>query len=143
MPVHPFSLGLIYSVQCDRMYTFKKEERLCNKKLIDGLFHSGSSFLCYPFKVSFTIVPAAQPAAEVLFAVAKKRYKRAVDRNHIKRRMREAYRLSKQELLYNHLTEVDKTIVLSIAYIGKEIAEYDVMEKKMQKALVQLCTMIA
>jgi len=125
------------------MYTFKKEERLCNKKLIDGLFHSGSSFLCYPFKVSFNIVTDGQPAAQVLFAVAKKRYKRAVDRNYIKRRMREAYRLAKQDLLYNHLATVDKTIVLSIAYIGKEIAEYEVIDKKMQKALTQLCTLIA
>jgi ribonuclease P protein component len=125
------------------MYTFKKEERLCNKKLIDGLFHSGSSFLCYPFKVSFNIVANGQPAAQVLFAVAKKRYKHAVDRNHIKRRMREAYRLAKQDLLYNHLATVDKTIVLSIAYIGKEIAEYEVIDKKMQKALTQLCTLIA
>ena len=125
------------------MHTFKKEERLCNKKLIDGLFHSGSSFLCYPFKVSFNIVVNGQPPAQVLFAVAKKRYKRAVDRNHIKRRMREAYRLAKQDLLYNHLATVDKTIVLSIAYIGKEIAEYEVIDKKMQKALTQLCALIA
>jgi ribonuclease P protein component len=126
------------------MYTFKKEERLCNKRLIDGLFTNGSSFLCYPFKVSFSIVPPGQPfAAQVLFAVAKKRYKRAVDRNYIKRRMREAYRLSKQEILYNHLQAVDKTIVLSISYIGKEISEYDLIEKKMQKALLQLCTQIA
>jgi len=125
------------------MYTFKKEERLCNKKLIDGLFHSGSSFLCYPFKVSFNLIPAGQPAAQVLIAVAKKRYKHAVDRNLIKRRTREAYRLYKQQLLYNHLATVDKSIVLSISYIGKEIAGYDVFEKKMQKALAQLCSMIA
>ncbi len=125
------------------MYTFKKEERLCNKKLIDGLFHSGSSFLCYPLKVSFNVVPATQPAAQVLIAVAKKRYKHAVDRNLIKRRIREAYRLSKQQLLYDHLATVDKTIVLSISYIGKEIAGYDMIHKKMQKALAQLCSMIA
>jgi ribonuclease P protein component len=125
------------------MYTFKKEERLCNKKLIDGLFQNGSSFLCYPYKVSFNIIAPSDKPAQILFAVAKKRYKRAVDRNAIKRRMREAYRLAKQQLLYNHLTAVDKTIVLSIAYIGKEIEDYSVMDKKMQKALTQLCTLIA
>lgn len=125
------------------MYTFKKEERLCNKRLIDGLFKNGSSFLCYPYKVSFNIVTAGTLPAQVLFAVAKKRYKHATDRNHIKRRMREAYRLSKQQMLYDHLAAVDKAIVLSIAYIGKEIETYSVMDKKMQKALAQLCTMIA
>jgi len=125
------------------MYTFKKEERLCNKRLIDGLFHNGSSFLCYPFKVSWIPAPDGQAvAAQILFAAAKKRFKRAVDRNLIKRRMREAYRLAKQEYLYDHLQSLNKPILLSVAYIGKEIADYTVMEKKMQKALVQLCTQI-
>ena len=123
------------------MYTFKKEERLCNKKLIDGLFHKGSSFLCYPFKVSWLAVPA-NPAlpVQVVFAVSKKRYKHAVDRNLIKRRMREAYRLLKQQLLYDHLLTADRSIVLSIGFIGKEIADYQLMEKKMHKALLQICS---
>ena len=75
------------------MYTFKKEERLCNKRLIDGLYHNGSSFLCYPFKATWCLsdLPAPFPA-QVLFAVSKKRFKRAVDRNRVKRLMREAYR---------------------------------------------------
>jgi len=125
------------------MYTFKKEERLCNKRLIDELFKNGSSFLCYPLKVSYNISATANVPAQVLFAVAKKRYKHAVDRNLLKRRMRETYRLNKQQLLYDHLNVADKHIVLSIAYIGKEIEDYAVIDKKMQKALTQLCTLIA
>jgi ribonuclease P protein component len=125
------------------MYTFKKEERLCNKRLIDGLFHNGSSFLCYPFRVSWLAAPPGQlVTAQVLFAVAKKRYKHAVDRNLIKRRMREAYRLAKQQHLYNHLIAVNKPIILSIGYIGKEIEDYTLMEKKMQKVLAQICGQI-
>ncbi len=84
-----------------------------------------------------------QVPVQVLFAVAKKRYKRAVDRNVLKRRMREAYRLHKQELLYNFLTQADKSILLSISYIGKEINEYKLIEKKMQKLFSQLCEGIA
>jgi ribonuclease P protein component len=123
------------------MYTFKKEERLCNKKLIDGLFHNGSSFLCYPFKVSWRAAPAGQTVpVQVVFAVAKKRYKRAVDRNLIKRRMREAFRLLKQQALYDALSASDKTILLSIGFIGKEIADYGMMEKKMLKTLLQVST---
>jgi len=126
------------------MYTFKKEERLCNKKLIDKLFHNGSSFLCYPFKASWLFVetPAAFPA-QILFSVAKKRYKHAHDRNLIKRRMREAYRLNKQEHLYNMLNGCNKHIVFSIGYIGKEITEYGFTEKKMLKLLTQLCAEIS
>ena len=123
------------------MYTFKKEERLCNKKLIDGLFHNGSSFLCYPLRVSWALAPADQPVpVQVLFAVAKKRYKRAVDRNLIKRRMREAYRLQKQQALYSQLSISGKAIILSIGFIGKEIGDYELIEKKMLKALSQVCT---
>ncbi|RWY53723.1 ribonuclease P protein component [Mucilaginibacter gilvus] len=126
------------------MHTFKKEERLCNKKLIDGLFHSGSSFLCYPFRASWMLSGAEQQfPVQVLFAVAKKRYKRAVDRNLIKRLMREAYRLNKQSLLYSPLTDVDKRIVLSIGYIGKEIGDFAFVEKKMLKLLGQLGTEVS
>jgi len=126
------------------MQTFKKEERLCNKRLIDGLFHNGSSFLCYPFKASWLVVNGPQEVpVQVLFSVAKKRYKRAVDRNLLKRRMREAYRLHKQEQLYNLLKQADKHIILSIGYIGKEINEYKLIERKMLKLLAQLCEGIA
>ena len=122
------------------MYTLKKEERLCNKKLIDELFHNGSSFLCYPFKASWMFTDAAQPfPAQVLFAVSKKRFKRAVDRNRIKRVSREVYRLNKQAHLYDQLTGSEKKIVVSLAYIGKELPEYGFAEKKMLKLLKQLC----
>jgi len=119
-----------------KIYTFTKEERLCNKKLIDELFHKGSSFLCYPFKVSWIAVDEPQPfPGQVLFGVPKKRYKQAVDRNLLKRRMREAYRLNKQQRLYSILQEADKNIVFSIGYIGKEINTYELIEKKMLKLL--------
>jgi ribonuclease P protein component len=122
------------------MYTFKKEERLCNKRLIDSLFQSGSSFLCYPFKVSWLPSEESQPfPVQILFSVPKKRFKRAVDRNLIKRRMREAYRLHKQQYLYDKLNDADKNIILSLGYIGKEIAPFELAEKKMLKLLTQLC----
>src|ERR1700761_5271465 len=121
------------------MQTFKKEERLCNKRLIDSLFHNGSSFLCYPFKASWLFIDEPQSSpAQILFSVSKKRFKRAVDRNVIKRRMREVYRLHKQQQLYDQLFAADKRIVFSVGYIGKEIVPYELMEKKMLKLLAQL-----
>lgn len=121
------------------MYTFKKEERLCNKKLIDGLFHNGSSFLCYPFRVSWLLVDEVMPyPAQVMVVVSKKRYKRAVDRNLVKRRIREAFRLNKQQHLYQQLDEAGKRIVFSINYVGKEILPYELIGKKMLKLLQQL-----
>ena len=126
------------------MYTFKKEERLCNKKLIDKLFHNGSSFLCYPFKASWLLIDEPmQFPVQILFSVSKRRYKHAVDRNLIKRRMRDVYRLNKQKHLYDTLNSSNKKIVLSVGFIGKEIAEYDFSEKKMLKLLTQLCDEIS
>jgi len=125
------------------MHTFKKEERLCNKRLIDELFHNGSSFLCYPFKVSWLLVEGPQQfPVQIVFSVSKKRYKRAVDRNLVKRRMREAYRLHKETQLYDLLNSADKKIVLSLGYIGKEIAPYDLIEIKVMKLLTQLSNQI-
>ena len=121
------------------MYTFKKEERLCNKKLIDELFHNGSSFLCYPYRVTWlTVEDHIEFPVQVLIAVPKKRYKLAVDRNLVKRRIREAYRLNKQEHLYNLIGSLQKKIVFSVGYVGKEIEPYPVMVKKMLKLLKQL-----
>ncbi|RYY36592.1 MAG: ribonuclease P protein component [Sphingobacteriaceae bacterium] len=122
------------------MHTFKKEERLCNKRLIDSLYHSGSSFLCYPFKVSWLVTTHPMPyPAQVVFSVSKKRFKRATQRNLVKRRSREAYRLHKQQLLYNTLTASGKNIAFSLGYIGKEIEDFSFFEKKMIKLLGQLC----
>ena len=89
-----------------------------------------------------TRLPQQFPA-QILFSISKKRFKKAVDRNLIRRRMREAYRLHKQEGLYNKLGASDKKIVLSLGYIGKEIAAYEFTEKKMLKLLNQLCAEIA
>ncbi|HTI59364.1 ribonuclease P protein component [Mucilaginibacter sp.] len=127
-----------------KIYSFTKEERLCNKRLIDELFHNGSSFLCYPFKVSW--MAASQPQefpAQVLFSVPKKRFKSAVDRNLLKRRMREAYRLNKQQYLYSSLDAREKQIVFSVGYIGKEINDYDLIHKKMLKLLTGLAELSA
>jgi len=130
-------VGAIYS---NKMYTFKKEERLCNKSLVDQLFHSGSSFLCYPFKVSWLNADAAQPfPAQVLFSVSKKRFKRAVDRNLVKRISREVYRLNKQAHLYDHLNNSGRKLIVALAYVGKELPEYHFVEKKMLKLFKQLC----
>ncbi|WP_342769427.1 ribonuclease P protein component [Mucilaginibacter oryzae] len=126
------------------MYTFKKEERLCNKRLIDKLFHNGSSFLCYPFRVSWLLntEPQLYPA-QILFSVSKKRYKHAVDRNTIKRLMRETYRLNKQQQLYQALQLADKKVLISVGYVGKEIEPYLFLEKKMLKLLNQLSNELA
>jgi ribonuclease P protein component len=125
------------------MNKFYKEERLCSKKSLDLLFKNGSSFLLYPFRVTYHFV--AEPhhfPAQIVINVAKKRYKHAVDRNLIKRRTREAYRLQKQELLYRFLTEKPELLLLSLQYVGKQKYEYAFFEKKIALALKKLNSLI-
>ena len=124
------------------MKKFSKEERLCSKSSLDLLFKNGSSFLLYPFRVSYLY--SEQPApfpVKVVINVSKKRYKRAVDRNLIKRRTREAYRLHKEEQLYQILAEKNsQPLLLSIQFIGKQIYDFGFMEKKLINTLKRLCT---
>ena len=121
------------------MYSFQKEERLCSIKLIDKLFHDGSSFLLYPFRIIWLSENFdSEMPVQVLISVPKKKFKRAVDRNLIKRRIREIYRLQKSEHLYPFINEHSGSLLLGINYIGNDIREYAFLEKKLTAAIGKL-----
>lgn len=121
------------------MNSFKKEERLCSKKLIALLLNNGSSFVLYPFRITyiFTEEPLPYPA-QVLITVSRKRFKRAVDRNRIKRLTREAYRKHKSHILYPHLEKERRSLLLMILYVGNEIFTAKELENKLISALNRL-----
>ncbi|KLT67591.1 ribonuclease P protein component [Pedobacter sp. BMA] len=125
------------------MYTFNKEERLCSRKHLDLLFKNGSSFLLYPFRISYLFIESpAEVKAQVVINVPKKRYKRAVDRNLLKRRIREAYRLNKQEEFYNQLPSDKGLLLFSIQFVGKSKYEFAFMQKKLIAAFKRFKTLI-
>lgn len=114
------------------MNTFKKEERLCSVRLIQSLFHSGSSFVVYPFRVVYRFEKRDVGTAQVLISVSKRRFKLAVTRNSIKRRLREAYRLEKGAKLLPFLEERRRYLAFAIQYIGKqEEARLPTLREKM------------
>ena len=85
----------------------------------------------YPVKLLW--LPLSQQDTKAGFAVAKRNFKRAVTRNKIKRLMREAYRLQKQEIQVH-----DKTFTLLFLYIGKDVASFKAIDKAVVGALKKL-----
>lgn len=111
-----------------------KNERLHSKKSIKELFDKGSSFFLFPFKILYLDLPQELiETNQVLFSVSKKKIKKAVDRNQVKRRIKEAYRLNKH-LLAN--AEVKKNI--SLIYVSSDIPSFKKIEPVIQKILVRL-----
>jgi ribonuclease P protein component len=115
-------------------FTFHKEERLSSQKIIGELFISGESFLAYPLKVVFLKTDSTQALpVQAAFTVSKRNFKRAVDRNLLKRRMREAYRLNKSGF-YEELTAKELHIAVMFVFIGKDMIEFPIIEKAMISA---------
>jgi len=119
-------------------YTFKKEEKLCSQKIIGEIFLSGTSFLCYPLKVVWKeeVLTTTFPA-QVVFSVPKRLFKRAHDRNLLKRQLREVYRYRKNEL-YQFLELNNRKIAVMIVYIAKEKLEFGQIEGSMTKVIAKL-----
>lgn len=120
-----------------KKYTFKKEERLCSKRSIDDLFHNGSSFVVYPLRVVFLSKPADPEQnfpAQVITSVPKKRFKKAVDRNYLKRLMRESYRFEKAKL-YSFLQDHSLNLLLAIQYVSNDKLPLETLKGKMEQLI--------
>ncbi len=112
-------------------HTFSKGERLSSRKTIQRLFtrDGTASHLAYPLVgVWFYSLEPAEFPIQALFSVPKKTFKKAVDRNTIRRRMREAYRLQKQPLK-EAAARTGKYCALAFLYIAKEELPYAQIEK--------------
>jgi len=117
--------------------TFPKAEHLCGKTAIDRLYAEGKAFLSYPARVVFRKSEKGEVPVRCLINAPKKKFKRAADRNRIKRQIREAYRKNKHEL-YRLLDEKDYQLHVSITYIGDKIEPTAFVEKKIKAALTKL-----
>jgi ribonuclease P protein component len=140
-------------------FTWKKAEKLKSRKRIERVFREGKSFSLFPYRVYFLVqppgpwLPAAPASASSIrgihpsplqagFGASSRHFKKAVDRNRIKRLGREAYRLRKQALL-QRVAEKGLSMAVFFIYTGKELPDYGTVAEKIGVALQKLIKEIA
>lgn len=121
-------------------FTLSKEERICSKKLINELFTgNGRSMTVFPLRVVFmkrTIVND-QPRAAMLVSVPKRYFKHAVDRNRVKRQVREAFRRNKSIITQN-LTDDHEAVAMAFVWLTNEKFPSSEVENRMVRLLTRI-----
>lgn len=118
--------------------TFGKKYKLCRQKLIDSVFKSGNTVKQYPFVVHFMEVEEILEAPfQVTISAPKRLFRKAHDRNRVKRLMRETIRKNKLILETFSITN-NKQLALFMVYIAKEEMPYDVLLRKTEQLFIQL-----
>lgn len=122
-----------------RKNTLSKDERLCSQKIITGLFEPGFFIGRYPLRFNYITLNQELPGAtvQVLFSVSKRRFRKAHDRNRVKRLLREVYRQHKHELV-DAVSDAGIKLALAIIYTGHVLPAYGDIEKSMEAMLGQL-----
>ncbi len=125
--------------------TFQKKERLKSRKLIDALFRSRRSVGAYPVRAVFMPLdfqPEGEPRAQISISVPKKTFKKAHDRNRIRRQIRECWRLQKGDF-YEKLPAETPCVAVMILFVGKEAAAFEELRKGVRKMCSRLLDALA
>lgn len=121
------------------MFTFRREERLKSRKIIGHLFTEGQSFTSFPIR--FVWVKMEKPLSDfplqMALTVPKRAFSKAVDRNRLRRKIREAYRLNKH-FIYQDLENHEHQYGLMLIYISKDSLDFHTIEAAVQKGLYKM-----
>ena len=126
----------------EHRFSFSKEERICSKTLIEQLFTSGKarSMTAFPLRMVYmgTCRQESVPQVRLLISVSKRHFKHAVDRNRVKRQLREAYRLNKH-LLLDVLREMpEREIDIALIWSDSRLYDSEVITKRVRDLLQRL-----
>lgn len=116
--------------------TFRKEERLCSRRLIDQLYAEGHRLMAFPYSVQWMLTAGPTPC-QVLIVAPKRKFHHAVDRNRVRRLTRECWR-TRKDAFYDFLRERNISIVVSMVYVHNEIMDYEQLGYKMDKLIAAL-----
>src|SRR5205809_4540518 len=120
-----------------KRFGFGKKEKLKSRKQIEELFLNGKNFSVFPLRVTYQFVPSDETVIQVGVTAGKKHFKKAVDRNRIKRLIREAYRLQKNNLI-DLLKQKQLNGFLFFVYTDKTVTSLSIVKEAMSKCLKRL-----
>ena len=124
-------------------HTFRKEERLCSKKVIDLLYSSSDKAVFYPLNIRWTLIDSSSmnSTMQVLIVAPKRRLHHAVDRNRTKRVIRECWRLQKQTLL-DILEQQNLHLAVGINYMDDTTPDYNRIYQAVEKAIARITALL-
>lgn len=117
-----------------RQFTLSPNERLKSRKIIEQLFKEGRSFSVFPVRVVYLLKEEAPFGLQAGFSASTRSFKRAVDRNRVKRLLRECYRLQKNEL-QAFLKDRSLNVSVFFIYTATGLPAYGDAYAKMEDAL--------
>ena len=131
-----FTKTQIFVLSNTQRYFLKKTDRLKSRKAIEILYKNGKHFSIYPFRIQY-LVTKFEPGIKAGFSAPTKNFKKATDRNRIKRLIKEAYRLQKNEI-EKHQSLIENGLHIFIIYTGKDLPKYDFIAEKTASVLQKL-----
>lgn len=123
-------------MKTNERYFYGKADKLKSREDIKKLFSDGYRFSHFPFRV-FCIKNSEKGSLKTAIAVSSKNIRKSFQRNKIKRLMREAYRLQKNQLS-KHLTETESGMNILVLYTGKDIPDYNMVFEHFGKIIQRL-----
>ena len=120
-----------------KLFSYNKREKLKSKKQLDILFENGKGFTIFPIKIFYAFSDKQDNTIKAGVGVSRRNFKKAVQRNRIKRLMREAYRTQKQPL-HLYLNNNKKQLAIFLLFIDKTMPQYNLIKEKLNLCIERL-----